>query len=445
MMSFRHILKPMKIVFIRPNWLEIKYPTSMEPLSMAILSALTPPGIEKVFFDEQVEDIDFNAEADLVAITADTFSAKRAYQIARLYRERNIPVVMGGFHATLMPDEVGEHVDAVAVGDAEGMWGKIIEDAQQGVLKPLYQSETRSFMGVRPDRSIFKGKKYIPFSLVQFSRGCRFDCDFCSVRRFYNEGYFVRPLEEIISEIKTFTNKRVFIVDDNFFVNRRKTKELLEALIPLKIQWGTQISIDITKNSDLMDLLQASGCKIAFIGFESLRTDNLAQIGKKVNYARMDFIDAIEEFHKRGIMIDASFVFGYDHDTNDSFDRTLEFALQQKFFHVNFGVINPMPGTRLYDRLENEGRLIYDKWWLHPDYRLGRASFNPKQMSADFLGQEVDRIQRKVRSFGSIFKRSFERRTSLSSLANIFLYYAFNLNSRKEWALTSGIKLTKEE
>ncbi len=417
----------------------------MEPLSIAILSALTPPNIERIFFDEQCEDIDFGVFADLVAITVDTFGAKRSYQIARRFRDRNIPVVMGGFHPTLMPEEVQEHVDAVVIGDAEGVWAQIIADVQKGDLQPLYHSSSRSFLGVMPDRSIFEQKKYIPFSLVQFSRGCRFNCDFCSVRQFYKDGFFVRPLEEVVADIKSLKRKNVFIVDDNLLANIKKTKEFLRALIPLKIRWGTQISIDVTKNKEIMDLLQASGCAIVFIGFESLHPGNLEQIGKKVNYAKIDYLDAIEEFHRRGIMIDASFVFGYDHDTVDSFDHALEFALKRKFFHVNFGVINPMPGTRLHDRLEEEGRLIYDKWWLHPDYHMGRATFRPKGISAELLGREVDRIQREIRSLSSIFKRSFERRTSLRNLTKLILYYAFNLSSRKEWSLISGSKLALPE
>jgi len=188
-----------KITFIRPNMTDKRSSDAMEPLAFAILSALTPGNPELSLYDERVEVIPLSLETDLVAMTVETFTAMRAYQLAAEFRRRGVPVVMGGSHPTLMPDEAGKHCDSIVIGDAEGLWERVVKDAARGCLKPVYRKIPRNVrLDVRPDRSVFSGKHYVPVSLVQFGRGCRFTCDFCSIHAFYGGQTMQRPVEEVV-------------------------------------------------------------------------------------------------------------------------------------------------------------------------------------------------------------------------------------------------------
>ncbi|HEY9766652.1 MAG TPA: radical SAM protein, partial [Chroococcales cyanobacterium] len=372
----------MKILFVRPNMSAGRSSDAMEPLAFAILAGLTPPEIERKFLDERLENIPLDEKADLLALSVETFTARRAYQIADAYRERGIPVVMGGFHPTFLPEEAQGHADSVVIGDAETVWPKLLEDLRRGELKKSYQSEKASSLdGIIFDRSLFQGKKYVPIAPVQFGRGCKFACDFCSINAFYGSTLRQRPVKEVIEEIESLKTRNIFFIDDNLFVDEAKTRELLENLIPLKVRWGCQISMDVASNPALLDLMKQSGCLVAQTGFESLNKDNLGAMAKKANLKHFDeggYLSAIEALRKRGIMIYGTFVLGYDYDTPDSFLTTFFFAQKNKFFLANFNPLMTMPGTRLFKRLKEEGRLIHEQWWLDPDYRYGQAMFRPE-------------------------------------------------------------------
>ncbi|MCP4132055.1 MAG: B12-binding domain-containing radical SAM protein [bacterium] len=427
----------MKITFIRPNMIQERQADAMEPLAFAVLAHLTPPDIEVALYDDRVEDIDYDDPTDLIAISVETFTAKRAYVIADRFRELGVPVIMGGFHATFMPDEILEHADSVAIGDAEGVWPQIIEDAQKGKLKKRYQKELVSMEGIGYSREIFKGKKYSGILPVQFSRGCKFDCDFCSIDAFYNNNLMQRPIDEVVAEIASLNKKIIFITDDNVFYNKRLAKEFFTALIPLKVQWVCQVSIDVARDPELLRLMQKSGCKAAIIGFESLDEQNLLQMNKKVN-TKNDYETAIKKLQDHGIMIFGTFVIGYDNDTANVFENTLDFAERNKFFIGQFNPLMPMPGTRLYTRLEEEGRLLYDKWWLHPDYKWGDTMYMPKGMTPDELKEGCYSMRMKFNSYGSIFKRALEFNTNCGSLKNLGLYLIANFVTKKEISRKMG-------
>ncbi|HSH75281.1 MAG TPA: radical SAM protein, partial [Longimicrobiales bacterium] len=274
----------MRIVFVRPNLRDTRSSDAMEPLSFAILNALTPPHAETALFDERLEAIPLDVSADVVAITVETYTARRAYQIADSFRARGIPVVMGGYHPTFLPDEALEHADAVVLGDAEELWPQLLEDLSSGSLRRRYEQPSFPTLGgLVPDRSIFSGKRYAPISLVQYGRGCRYACDFCSIRAFYGSSLRQRPVSEVVAEIEMAERKHVFLVDDNIFVDVDKAKELFRALIPLKILWSCQVSIDVTRDPELVELMRRSGCVSALIGFESLEPRNLEQMRKRWN------------------------------------------------------------------------------------------------------------------------------------------------------------------
>ncbi len=423
----------MKITFIRPNFCDARSTDAMEPLAFAILAAQTPDGVDVTLVDERLEPVPYDAPTDLVAITVETYNARHSYQIATRFRQRGVPVVMGGYHPTFLPKEALQFADAVVVGDAEDVWGSIVSDARAGVLQKLYRgTEAPPLAGLKLQRGIFQGKRYAPIPLVQYGRGCRYACEFCSIRAFYGTNLRQRPVREVVAEIEALDRRHIFLVDDNIFVDAPKAEELFRALVPLRIRWSCQVSIDVAGNDKLMRLLEQSGCTTAVIGFESLDARNLRQMKKSWNLRCLDFDTAARKFHDRGIMIYGSFLFGYDEDTPDSFDRCLEFALRSKFYLANFNPLTPMPGAALHDRLQSEGRLIHDRWWLALDYRYGQATFHPRKMTADQLTEGCFRVRREFNRFSSIASRALNFGANGRDPYRLWLYGASNLLSRRE-------------
>jgi len=394
------------ITFIRPALGEGPSADAMTPLVFAILKARTPPEIETTLIDERIEPLHM-VPTDLVAMTVETFTARRAYQIAAAYRRRGIPVVMGGHHPSMLPEESAQYADTVVVGDAEGAWETVIADAAAGRLQRLYRSQPGRGGAPAYDRGIYGGRRYAPISLVQVGRGCRFACDFCSIHAFYGTYRDQRDPADIVAEMRALPRGRmVFFVDDNLYWRRDAFEKLMRALIPLKMRWCCQITIDVARDDALLDLMAAAGCALALIGFESLDRDSLVQMRKKWNGVAGGYDDVIRRFHARGIMIYGTFVFGYDADTSASFDRAAAFARERALAIANFNPLTPMPGTGLYDRLRAEGRLIRDSWWLDPAYRYGDAIFKPLGMSCAELSEGPMRARRAFYGWGSIAQRT---------------------------------------
>jgi radical SAM superfamily enzyme YgiQ (UPF0313 family) len=423
----------MKITFIYPHLMDTRSSDAMEPLVFAVLAGLTPPEVELDFFDERLEPIPDDHDTDLVALTVGTYTARRAYQIATQFRKRGIPVVIGGYHPSFLPEEALVYADAVVIGDAEGVWGQLVQDAQQGKLKRVYRdSKQPSLEGLKFDRSIFKGKRYKPLVPVQFGRGCRYACDFCSIHTFYGSQTRQRPVAEVVAEIEALNRKDIIFIDSNLFISIPKAEELFRALIPLNIHWGGQVSIDIAKSTQVLDLMAKSGCFAVAIGFESLREDNLRQMRKGWNLKHGDYDNAIRKFHDRGIMIYGCFVFGYDHDTLDTFDITAEFAIRSRFALVNLIPLTPTPASRLYNQLMDENRLVFERWWIDPNYRYGQATFYPLRMTADELTEGCLRARKMFYGYGSILKRALDPATNSRSIYHLGLFLAGNFITRRE-------------
>ncbi len=419
----------MKITFIRPHLTDARSSDAMEPLVFAILAGLTPPGIELDLFDERIEPIPDDPSADLVALTVGTYTARRAYQVATRFRRRGIPVVVGGYHPSLVPEEALTYADAVVIGDAEGVWEQLVRDAQRGKLQRVYrQSKQPPLEGLKLDRSIFVGKHYKPLVPVQFGRGCRYACDFCSIHALYGNSVRQRPVREVVAEIEQLGRKYIFVIDDNIHVPGAEA--LFRALVPLNVCWVCQTSIDIAQDTRLLDLMARSGCMAVTIGFESLNKDNLRQMSKRQNLG--SYATAIQKLQDRGIMIYGTFVFGYDGDTVDSFDATVEFALRNGFCLANFNPLTPTPGAKLYERLHAEGRLIHDRWWLDPNYRYGQATFRPRGMTADQLTEGCFRARQQFNRYSSILRRALSPRANCRSLHHLAAFLVSNLISRKE-------------
>ena len=358
----------MRITFIYPCIGRVKnkkYVKSwvMEPLAIGVLNSLTPSDIETKFYDDRIEAIPYNEATDLAAISIETYTAKRCYQIAEQFRKRNVPVVIGGFHATLMPDEVSEHADAVVIGEAENVWGNLITDLRTKNLQKFYQADARpSLINIRPDRSLFRGKNYLKLGLIEASRGCRNRCDFCAIQSFYKSTQNYRPHQEVAAEIKAIKDKYklFFFVDDNITANTEEAKKLLKSLVPLKIKWVGQGSLTCIEDKEFMELLRASGCQGLLVGFESLNEKNLTSMKKHFNLKYGSIEEAIKQLHHYGIRLYGTFLFGYDHDQTDDLTKTVRFAINNRLFIAAFNHLVPFPGTPLYERIENEGRLISD-------------------------------------------------------------------------------------
>jgi radical SAM superfamily enzyme YgiQ (UPF0313 family) len=317
-----------------------------------------------------------------------------------------------------------------------------VADARRGRLQHLYKEDGfPELAGHMPDRSIFEGKKYGPVRMVQYGRGCRYACEFCSIRAFYGDNLRHRPVREVVAEIERLAPRHVFLVDDNIFIDVPKAKELFRALIPLRIKWSTQVSIDIAHDPELMQLLERSGCTAATVGFESLDIRNLRQMRKAWNVKHQDYETSIRILQDAGIMIFGTFVMGYDQDTPEAFDATVEFAIRNKFFLAHFNPLTPTPGAALYPRLEAEGRLLYDRWWLEPGYRYGSATYRPKGMTPEELTEGCYRARTKFTAWGSLAFRALDRRTHLRSAHRLSIYLGANLITRREIHTKQGLPL----
>jgi radical SAM superfamily enzyme YgiQ (UPF0313 family) len=424
----------MKISFVRPSLHGQPAGDAMTPLAFAILKSLTPPDVEVVLYDERVEPVPLDEPTDLVAMTVETYTARRSYQLAVQYRRRGVPVVMGGFHPTFLPEESGAFADAVVVGDAEDLWPRVVEDARRRRLQRVYRQDGFPSLAERPlaDRSLFAGKRYAPVTVVQFGRGCRFSCDFCSIHAFYGASLRQRPVADVCREIEEAGRRLVFLVDDNLFADVVSAKALFRALAPLGIRWTCQASIDIARDRELVRLMARSGCSTVLFGFESLHHENLRQMRKGWNVKWQDFETSIEVVHDAGLMIYGTFVHGYDHDTAQSFDDTVEFAIRHRFFLANFNPLTPTPRTTLYDRLAREGRLIHDRWWLDPAYRYGEAMFHPRGMTAGELTEGCWRARRSFNTMRATAHRFLSPRTTLRSPSQATQFLVANHISRRE-------------
>ena len=417
----------------------------MEPLSLAVLAAATPPDVEVRFVDDRCESIPYDNPTDLVGISVETYTARRSYSIAARFRALGVPVVLGGYHPTLVPDEAGAFADAVVEGEAEAVWPRVCEDARAGRLQRRYRANGTSgeqSFSVRPAREIFAGKRYMPVTLIETGRGCRFSCEFCSVTRFFSQKAKSRPVAEVMAEIESAANRTVFFVDDNIVADMARAKELFAALGPTDIRWMSQGSITMADDRELLRLMRRGGCRAGIlIGFESLSKATLTRMGKSWNTAVRDYEESIRRIRDAGLAIYATFVFGYDTDDADAFERTMDFAVEQKFYMAAFNHLVPFPGTPLYDRLKAENRLLRDPWWLDEDYRFGDVAFEPRGMSAEELSRRCFEARNTFYRLSSVLQRARDRKANCRCFRDTLDYFWLNLFSGREMRKRQGLPL----
>jgi radical SAM superfamily enzyme YgiQ (UPF0313 family) len=382
------------------------------PLSLPLLAGLTPRDVDVQLIDENVERLDPNTPADWVALTVPTASAPRAYEMAAGFRERGIPVIMGGIHPTVLPDEAALHADAVVIGEAEPVWREVISDLMAGRLKPRYQADSyHDMVGLpRPRRELLRTDRYLTINVVQTARGCPHACTFCTVSSIFGRSYRFRPVAEVVEEVRGLGGW-VGFVDDNIVGNHRRAKELFEALIPLKLRWVSQGDLTMAKDPELLALAKRSGCQAMYIGLESVSEENLRATHKAANL-NCDMGEAIGKIHKAGIEIIGSFVLGLDGDDCGVFARTAAFARRHKLAAAQFSALTPFPGTVTNRELEAEGR-IEDRDWSH--YTMSNVVFRPKQMTALQLRDGQVETYRRFYSLPSILQRALTCRGNLAA------------------------------
>ncbi len=437
----------MKIAFILPaigKKRGQKYVKSwtMEPITIAVLRRLTPPRFECVFYDDRIEAVDYGTDADIIAITVETYTAKRAYAIARRFREMGKIVVMGGYHITMLPEDAKPHADIIVRGNAEGVWANLLGDIETGSYQAEYIGETRMDYGL-PDRSIYLDKmdKYLPISLVEIGRGCHHSCEFCSIHSYYKCVYIHRSIDEIVAEIQLCKGKVFFFVDDSIFSDKAFAKELFTEVAKLDIIWVTQVTLDIAQDEELLHLMKKSGCELILIGFESIDPDNLRQMNKTWSVKLGERDELVERIHRNGISIYASFVFGFDFDNEQSFVNCLEFSKKHQFFVTAYNHLLAFPGTGTYDRFAQEGRLLDNKWWLHEGYTFGTISYMPKLLTPSELSALCRRYKKYFFGFMSIIERARTLKTRTDRASIVRAYWLANLLLHFEVDKRYGIPL----
>ncbi|HKM62166.1 MAG TPA: radical SAM protein [Acidisphaera sp.] len=392
------------------------------------LAALAPPDWEATLVDDAIEEPDYDAPVDVVAITARAVTSLRAYEIADRFRDRKVTAVMGGPHATFYGAEMAEHADAVCIGEAEGVFPRMLEDAAAGRLRTFYQREqAASLKGLPTPRWDLLNPKHFVFyrpHVIQQSRGCPYTCDFCAERRLNGDyGYRDRPVEEVVEEIRKCGSRHIFFAASQFVGHPARTMQLLEALIPLKVRWSALFSPRFGLDAKFLDLAKRSGLLHVNMGIESISQDTLNTMHKQFNRSQ-SYENMIENLNQRNISYSFNFVFGADTDDPGVFPATLQFLQKHKVPAAYFNVLVPLRGTPVYDEMKTAGRIIdeanMERW---PGVT---CHFRPAQMSGDELVAQVQKVQRDFYSM-----RSMTRRLRLPRTQADLASWNVNLTQRK--------------
>jgi len=401
--------EPKKLVLINPvnlgrSGFSASHSSRFPPLSLGIIAALTPKDWEVEVIDENFDEFSLR-DADLVGITAFTSAANRAYEIAKIYREKNIPVVMGGIHASMCSEEAAQFVDAVVVGEVESVWDEVIADALAANLKPIYKGLWNGLQQLQKPRRDIYSKHYL-FASVQTSRGCPLDCDFCSVSQFNGLRYRRRPPSEVLDELETIPQKLIFFVDDNIIGHgirsRKMALELFQGMVDrgMDKHWFCQASINVADDEEVLQWAAKAGCRMIFLGIEAEDMGALSEVNKKLNIKRGGsdaYEQVFERIHNAGIAVLGAFIFGMDQDTPEKLVKRAQYMLDSAIDVMQATALTPLPGTRLFARLKEEGRLLYTNFPHDWDrYDLTEVVYRPKQMEAEEFSKTMRECLSKI-------------------------------------------------
>jgi radical SAM superfamily enzyme YgiQ (UPF0313 family) len=375
------------------------------PLTLTTLAALVPPELnaEITIQDEGVQPLDLDFPPSLVGITAITGTSLRAYDIADRLREKGHVVVIGGVHATLLPDEAAQHADALVLSYAEKSWPQLLRDFAAGDLQPRYLARTGQKLEGVPiaRRDLLQKKRYATVNSIEATRGCPHRCDFCAVPAAWSGIYAHRPVEDVVAELRTFEGRTALFIDLSPVEDVAYAKALYRAMVPLRMRWVGLATTRIAEDRELLDLAAKSGCKGLLIGFESISQGTLQETRKGFHKAQ-NYGDVVKRLHDHGIGIQGCFVFGFDTDDDSVFERTVEFVDRTKIDLPRYAVLTPFPGTGYFRRMEAGGRLLHKNWSL---YDVEHAVFQPQQMSPERLQEGLEWSWRQSYSWGSIGRR----------------------------------------
>jgi radical SAM superfamily enzyme YgiQ (UPF0313 family) len=350
-------------------------------LSLKQVAAVTPPEWEVWLADEVQEEIDFNGEYDLVGITAMTHQAVRAYQIADRFRERGVPVVMGGIHPTVLPDEAIQHADSIVLGEAEPVWADLLRDLQQGQLKQFYQVlPSGDLLTIPWSRHDFLApRKYLTTKTLQASRGCPYNCPFCTVTPHFGRTFRYRDPDDVLAELKSFKPGLMVFLDDNILGDPERAKPILKGMAGMGLKWGGQANLRFAEDPELVRLLAAAGCVGIFVGLESVDGEyaNLPKTAGKTSQA-----DLIKRIRDTGVVVEASVIFGFDDHDEGVFERTVRYLENCAASLPTFHILTPYPGTALFTQFQQEGRMLHTDWQR---YDHGQVVYQPRLMSPERL------------------------------------------------------------
>lgn len=384
------------------------YPLSTVPLTIPVLVSLIPKelNIQVEIYDESIEKVNKeNIDADLIVISAMTPTVNRAYIYADYFKSRGIPVVIGGIHATLNPEEILQHADSVICGIAVESFPQLLRDFKENKMQKIYTQQENLDLSKMPlpDRGCYKTKSKFKIKMngIQATYGCNNSCEFC-VQPYVCSDYHQRPIEEVIKEINTIKSKFIEFYDPNIAKDQEYLRKLCEAMIPLKKKWVAPTTINLADNEELLKLVAKSGCKSVLIGFESVNQDNLNKIFKGFNSVTK-YRAAIKKFHKAGIAVAGSFVFGFDSDTKEIFKQTLDFINKAHIDMPRFTINTPFPGTPFYEKMKRENRIIEHNWSM---YDCNHMVIKPKNMTTEELQEGFYWISKEAYKLRSILKRT---------------------------------------
>lgn len=382
------------------------------PLTLTTLASLVPPEIDAdlQLLDEGIQEVDpatiVSEGADLVGLTVITGTAMRSYELAAAFRARGIPVVLGGPHVTLVPEDAQPHADAIVVGYAEESWPELLRDfagGGRGRMRRRYdQRPGLSLAGLPfPRRDLLPRKRYLTDDVFEATRGCVHRCDFCVVPSAWGTKPYQKPVEDVIADIRQKGARKLIFVDLNLIADREYAARLFEALIPLRVQWYGLATVLLAQDADLLRLAQRSGCKGILIGLESISRENLRASKKGFNSPER-YRELVEALHRHGIALQGCFVFGLDNDTPEIFLETARFAVEARIDLPRFAVVTPFPGTALFQRLESEGRILTRNWELYDGQHV---VFQPARMSVEELQRGIETAWKYAYSVPSMMKR----------------------------------------
>ncbi|UCG72864.1 MAG: B12-binding domain-containing radical SAM protein [Chromatiales bacterium] len=428
----------MKIVFISPAGPLYRYRGGIfrkslrySPLTLVTLAAYIPDELdaEVQIVDEGIEAAPSRPDADLIAMTVITGSAKRAYELAARYRAQGIPVVMGGPHVTLIPEDAAPHADCIVTGYAEHTWPQLLRDFAAGNMQPRYDQGQLDLSGLPlPRRDLLAAKKYSTTSVFEATRGCAHNCEFCVVPAAWGRRPYQKPVADVVRDIRSTGTRKALFIDLNLIADRGYARRLFEALVPLDIRWFGLATVLLEHDRDLLELMARSGCRGLLVGLESVNQDSLDVSCKRFNQT-INFHEFVRLLHRHRIALMGTFVFGLDSDTPKVFEETARFAIDAAIDLPRFAIATPFPGTALYQRLHQEGRILTRDWDIYDGQHV---VFQPSQMSVQELAAGHEWTWKHVYSRRSIFRRLARSRLQLpiSIAANLgYRFYAHHLHT----------------